>query len=189
PGPLRILFLGNLIPRKGLLELIEALARLTPSSWRLVVAGDPASDPRYAERVRRTARRLGVDGRIRFAGALAPARVAAELRRAQVLAVPSSHEGFGIAYLEGMAHGLPAVAAAHGGAGDLVRNGYNGYLVDPGNVPALADRLAQLAGDRARLARMGRAARRTFLGRPTWRSARRRWVRFLRRFVRPSGLS
>jgi glycosyltransferase involved in cell wall biosynthesis len=115
--------------------------------------------------------------------------VAAQLRRAQVLAVPSSHEGFGIAYLEGMAFGLPAVAAAHGGAGDLVRDGYNGYLVDPENVSALAERMARLAVDRDRLARMSLAARRTFLRRPTWRSARRRWVRFLRRFARPSGLS
>jgi glycosyltransferase involved in cell wall biosynthesis len=189
PGPLRVLFLGNLIPRKGLLELVGALARLAPSSWRLTVAGDPEVDPRYTGRVRRTARRLGLDGRIRFAGALSPARVAAQLRRAQVLAVPSSHEGFGIAYLEGMAFGLPAVAAAHGGAGDLVRDGYNGYLVDPENVSALAERMARLAVDRDRLARMSLAARRTFLRRPTWRSARRRWVRFLRRFARPSGLS
>ncbi len=188
-GPLRVLFLGNLIPRKGLLELTEALARLAPSSWRLTVVGDPKVDPRYAGRVRRTARRLGLDPRIRYTGALSPPRVVAELRRAEVLAVPSSHEGFGIAYLEGMAYGLPAIAAVHGGAGDLVRHGYNGYLVDPGEVPALAEVLARLAKDRDRLTRMSQAARRTFLRRPTWRAASRRWVRFLRRFARPSRLS
>lgn len=189
PGPLRVLFLGNLIPRKGLQELIEALARLPPSSWRLTVVGDPDVDPRYAGRVRRTASKLALDSRIRYTGPLAPPRVAAELRRAQVLAVPSSHEGFGIAYLEGMAHGLPAIAAAHGGAGELVRDGYNGYRVDPGDVPALAERLARLAGDRDRLVQMSQAARRTFLGRPPWSSAGRRWVGFLRRFARPSGPS
>lgn len=185
PGPLRVVFLGNLIPRKGLRPLIEALARLPPARWRLTVVGNPNVDPRYAAKVRRTVQRLGVNGRVRYRGELGPSGVAAELRRAHVLAVPSDHEGFGIAYLEGMAFGLPAIAAAHGGAGEFVRDGYNGYLVDPGDVPGLAERLSRLADDRPRLARMGRAARRTFQAQPTWGSASRRWIPFLRLFARP----
>jgi glycosyltransferase involved in cell wall biosynthesis len=173
-----------LIPRKGLHVLLKALALLPAHSWRLTIAGDPTPDPAYTARVRRLARLVQRSGRIRFAGALSPRQVAAELSQAQVLAVPSSHEGFGIAYLEGMAFGLPALASAHGGAAELVRDGYNGFLIQPGEVTSLAERLDLLRRNRERLGRMGTAARRTFLQRPTWRTSVRSCVRWMRRLAR-----
>ncbi|MEX0788266.1 MAG: glycosyltransferase family 4 protein [Anaerolineales bacterium] len=182
-GPLQVLFLGNLIPRKGLHILLEAMARLPAGAARLTVAGDLQTDPNYVGRIRRRADRLGLDGSIRFVGPLSPRRVAAELRRSQVLAVPSSLEGFGIAYLEGMAHGLPALATSVGGGAEIVRDGYNGYLIRPGEIDVLADRLARLASDRKSLARMGQAARRTYLGHPTWGESTRRSILFLSRLA------
>jgi glycosyltransferase involved in cell wall biosynthesis len=188
-GPLQVLYLGALIPRKGLHVLLEAMARLPAGAAKLTIAGDSRADPHYAARIRRQADRLRLDGRIRFAGPLSPGRVAAELRRSQVLAVPSSLEGFGIAYLEGMAYGLPALASSVGGGAELVRDGYNGYLVPPGEIGVLTDRLARLAADRVHLARMGQAARRTYLRRPTWGESTRRSVLFLRRLLRSSRVS
>jgi glycosyltransferase involved in cell wall biosynthesis len=167
-GPLQILFLGNLIPRKGLDTLLQALAGLEPASWELSVAGSPEMAPAFAGRLRRQADRLGLNGRVRWMGPLSHPELEGLLPRMHLLAVPSQHEGFGIAYLEGMAFGLPALASASGGARDLVREAENGYLIAPGDAQTLAQRIQQLAKDRGRLAEMGIAARRTWEAHPTW---------------------
>jgi glycosyltransferase involved in cell wall biosynthesis len=82
--------------------------------------------------------------------------------------VPSSYEGFGIAYLEGMAFGLPAIATTAGAAGEIVTHGKDGYLISPGDSHALAEHLLQLAMDRQLLLAMSLAARERFLAHPTW---------------------
>jgi glycosyltransferase involved in cell wall biosynthesis len=168
PGALQVLFLGNLIPRKGLLALIEAVALLPPDSVRLVVAGSSDVDPRYARQARRRAEALRLKDVVRFVGILDGENLAGAMRRAHVLAVPSTYEGYGMAYLEGMALGLPAIAGADGGASEFVRHGENGFLIDGRDPAGLAVRLASLHSDRPRLARLGTAARATFAAHPTW---------------------
>lgn len=167
-GPLRLVFLGNLIPRKGLHTLIAALAELPKGRVRLTVIGDPTVAPGYAARCQRQVRRLGLTAVVDFRGLLAEADVAAELAQGQVLVIPSTHEGFGMAYLEGMGYGLPAVAGRFGGAAAVVTDGENGFLVTPGDVTALAHRLARLADDRDLLLRLSLAARERYRRHPTW---------------------
>jgi glycosyltransferase involved in cell wall biosynthesis len=87
------------------------------------------------------------------------------------MVMPSTHEGFGIAYLDGMAYGLPAVATSAGGARELVRHGHNGLLVPPDDPVALADQLARLIEDRRWLTLMGQAALATYREHPTWRDS------------------
>lgn len=166
-GPLRLLFAGNLIPRKGLHTLLDAVARL-PGKWELAVAGSAAADPRYARAQAERARRLGLGDRVRFHGPLPDAELAALMARSHVLVVPSSYEGFGIVYLEGMAFGLPAIATTAGAAGEIITDGVDGYLVAPNDATALAGRLAALAVDRALLARLSAAALARFGRHPTW---------------------
>ena len=88
--------------------------------------------------------------------------------QAQVLVMPSAHEGFAIAYLEGMGCGLPVIVGSAGGATELVREGENGFLVRPDDSVGLAERIARLAGDRALLAAMGVRALASFEAHPTW---------------------
>lgn len=181
PGPLRICFLGSLVPRKGLHTLIEALARLPDEQWRLRVVGR-ARDPKYAQRVEHLVAQWGLDG-VSFAGELPDEMLATELERSHVLAIPSTHEGFGIAYLEGMGFGLPALASAAGGARAIVSHGENGYLLARDSPGALAHRVRTLAVDRTRLARMGIAARRRYEAQPTWTENTGRVRAFLRGIV------
>ena len=169
-GPLRAAFLANLIPRKRLLELLDAVAAVP--DWTLAVAGREDMDPAYAAEARRRAAAPGLAGRVRFLGALDRERLEALLRRSCLLAVPSTHEGFGIAYLEAFAFGLPALAAASGGAPEIVTDGVTGWLI-PGGAPArtaerIADRLRLLAADRGRLAAMGLRAAERRRRHPTW---------------------
>ena len=90
------------------------------------------------------------------------------LRASHVLAVPSRYEGFGIAYLEGMCFGLPALASAAGGASELVTHRTDGWLVDPTDPSEIADALAPVCRKRDRLARMGVSAADRYRDHPTW---------------------
>jgi glycosyltransferase involved in cell wall biosynthesis len=166
--PPRILFVGNLIPRKGLMALLRALARLGDLGWQLRVAGRTDADPAHSAAVRRTAETLGIGRRVLFLGSLSDADLETEMRQAHLLAVPSQFEGFGIVYLEGMGFGLPAIGAAAGGASEIIADGVSGRLVDPEDIGALESGLRSMLSDRERLLRMSLAARRRFDDFPGW---------------------
>jgi glycosyltransferase involved in cell wall biosynthesis len=168
PGPLEIVFIGNLIPRKELHTLLAALVVLPRAGWRLTVAGSLTMDASYVEAIRRQVEHAGLAARVDLLGTLETGELAALLARSHVLAVPSSYEGFGIVYLEGMAFGLPAIASTAGGAREIITHGLDGFLVEPGDAAALARHLGELMLDRGLLLRMGLAALANFARRPTW---------------------
>jgi glycosyltransferase involved in cell wall biosynthesis len=164
--PLRVVFVGNVEPRKGLDTLVDGLAGVA-EPWTLTVVGEHA-DADHVRSVRTRAESAGIGDRVDLVGRLSDADLAAVLARGHVLAVPSRYEGFGIVYLEGMSFGLPAVASTAGGAPEVVTDGETGLLVEPDDPAAVADALSRLAGDRDLLARMGRAARRRYEAHPDW---------------------
>ena len=166
-GPLRILCVGNLIPRKGLHHLIAALARLPRAEWLLDVVGDDTVDRRYAAALRKQTGAAGLEDNIRLHGRVSDSELAQRYSTAHLLAV-LSYEGFGIVYLEAMAFGLPVLASVHGGSGEIVRHGVNGFLVEPTDADGIAAHLSALAGDRERLAALGRNARQRFASHPRW---------------------
>ena len=168
PGPLRLLFVGNLIPRKGLHTLLGALAHLPPEAARLTVVGDDAADARYSRHVRELARRLGLDDRIVWRGPVDDANLRQAYASHQALVAPSQHEGFGIVYLEAMGYGLIPVGTEAGGAGEIIRPGETGLLIPPGDADTLAARLLWLHRHREEMGRTGAAARRAWLAHPTW---------------------
>jgi glycosyltransferase involved in cell wall biosynthesis len=166
--PLRVLFVGNLIPRKGLLTLLEALAMSASGDWRLTVAGSRTVDAAYARTVDRFVEKRGLQERVRMKGRLEDAELVSELRTHHVLAVPSSYEGFGIVYLEAMGFGVVPIGTTGGGAEEVIEPGTSGFLVPPGDAAALADTLGELCRDRSLLASCAGAARQRFLQFPGW---------------------
>ena len=167
PGPLRILFVGNLSARKGLHHLINALSRLSPSDWLLNIVGDHAVDSAYTAALRRQITAAGLDANIRLQGRVSNRVLAQLYSRAHLLAV-LSYEGFGIVYLEAMAFGLPALASVYGAAREIVRPGADGFLVEPTDAHAIATHLSALAANRQRLAILGQNARQRFASHPRW---------------------
>jgi len=165
-GPLRVLFVGNITPRKGVDTLIDGLAAADGDA-ELTVVGKPV-DEEYVARCHDRVADHGLERRVEFTGGIDDASLAAAFREHHLLAVPSRYEGYGIAYLEGMGFGLPAVASRAGGATDIVSDGTNGFLVKPGDAAAVADAITSLAADRERLATMGQAARRRYDTQPDW---------------------
>ena len=187
PGPLRVVFLGNLIPRKGLHVLLEALARLQPNEATLAVVGSKAFAPRYAQHMRRRAAAPDLRGRVRFYGRQDDAGLRRLLHWGQVLALPSQYEGFGIVYLEAMGFGLPVLAGSQGAAWEFVTEGKNGFLLPADEAQAtnqLAAHLRTLHHDRERLADMGRAALARYRQHPTWTQSLDAIRRFLENLIR-----
>jgi glycosyltransferase involved in cell wall biosynthesis len=181
-GPLKIIFVGNLIRRKELHTLIAALASLPPGAWRLQVAGSLSADPSYAGAIRRQIDAAGLAEQVSLLGTVPAPELAVSLAASHLLAVPSSYEGFGIAYLEGLRFGLPAIAGDRGAAREIIRHGENGFLVPTGDAGTLAQFLNLLAQDRQRLTAMSLAAHQSFTAHPTWSASAARVREFLQRF-------
>ena len=168
-GPLRLLFLGSVIPRKGLHTLLDALAALSGRDWCLQIAGSLRAAPNYAQRMVAVGKRFGE--RVRFSGPLADEDLRRALLESHVLVMPSQYEGFGISYLEGMGAGLPAIGSTGGAAHEIIVDGQTGYLVEPGDDVNLAAHLERFCADRDLLAGMGTAALAAFEAFPTWEAS------------------
>ena len=196
PGPLRALAEGNVIERKNLHTLIDALARLPNETWSLTIAGSLSVDPAYVRRLQRqiTSADLGLSlndearthvrqpGYVHFTDAVDTEKLRQLYAASHVMALPS-YEGFGIVYLEAMAYGVIPVASTLGAAGEIIDDGVDGYLVDPGNADELARRLQRLHENRKRLTQMGLAARRRFDTHPTWDESMGSVCQWLHEFV------
>ena len=181
-GALRVLFLGNVIGRKGLHTLIEALG-MCNQPIQLDVVGSLTFDPVYARRMQALAEQTTQIHSIRFHGAVWDQTLIPLLERSHVLAVPSVYEGFGIVYLEGMAFGLPAIGTTAGAAGELIRDGETGFLIEPGDAQVLAERFETLARDRRKLGEMSVKAKRRYLQQPAWEDTVKDIHRFLQQQV------
>jgi glycosyltransferase involved in cell wall biosynthesis len=159
--PGRILFLGRLERAKGVLDLLEAGARIVretagPSPLRLVFGG--AGD---TQGLRRRAAELGIAERIELLGWIGPEARNAQLAQASVFCLPSHAEGLPMSMLEAMAARKAVVATHVGGIPETLRDGDNGLLVPPRDEQALARALARLLGDDALRDRLAQRARAT----------------------------
>lgn len=162
-----IVTVAHLDPRKRHGDVLRALWLLRerhPRARYLVIGDGPQRGPLEA-----LARRLGLADRLELVGQLPPARALALARRAHVFAMPSVDEAFGVAYVEAMAGGLPAVGArGEPGPQEIAALGGGMSLVAPGDVEALAQRLDALLGDVHLRREAGRQARATVERHFTW---------------------
>ena len=178
-GPLKLIFVGNLTPNKGVLPLITGLARLPQESWRLSMVGSLTMDRTYVQKVKALIARLGLEEQIDLTGPLDGRDLVNSFSHSQVFVLPFSYEGFGIAGLEAMAWGLPVVGSSEGALTEFVKDGINGMLVTPGDITTFAHRINHLHANRNLLARYGKAALKTFRNRPGWQDSLRKIHSFL----------
>jgi glycosyltransferase involved in cell wall biosynthesis len=177
-NPLRILFLGNVIERKGLHTLLKAIGS-QPSSCILDIVGSLNSEPEYVKQMQEFVVFHGLSSFVFFHGPLDKEPLIEKLRQAHLLAIPSSYEGFGIAYLEGMCFGLPAIGTTAGAAAEIIEDGQTGYLIGPNDSASLARRIRSLSEDRGLLTRLSFNARERYLHQPPWEETAKRIRNFL----------
>jgi glycosyltransferase involved in cell wall biosynthesis len=167
-GPLRLLAVANVTSNKGLLPLIRALSRLSSKTWRLQIVGNLDMDPANVRSLERFIFRQTLQRRVHLTGTLDGKPLADVYRRSQLFVLPYSCEGFGMAYLEAMAWGLPVIGSTEGGVGEFVRHGHNGFLVAPGALGACATHVDTMNRRRDTLLQASRQALQTFHDRPKW---------------------
>jgi glycosyltransferase involved in cell wall biosynthesis len=163
-----LLFVGNWVPRKGLLDALEAVAALPPDFAVLHVVGDDDADPAYAKLVRARLDRPDLAGRVRVHGPVSKEQVAAFYRDADVFVLPSLREPYGTVYGEAMAAGLPVVGWRAGNLPHLATDGREGLLLEPGDVDGLSRALHRLATDEAYRRQLASAAAQRAKSFPTW---------------------
>ena len=177
-GAVRLLFLGALTPRKGVLALVRAMESVAAHAT-LTLAGPADRDHAYAAAVRAAIARSPARDRIRVTGALPDDAVAAALASHDLFVLPSLYEGFGIAVAEALAHGLGVVSTTAGAIPEVVRDGHEAILVPPGDERALAAALVRAVRDPALLAAMQAAAIARAQTLPRWEDTRREFAEAL----------
>lgn len=164
---LRILFLGNIIYRKGLHILLKAIKSLK-TKIKVDVVGSLTPEPRYAHDMERYVLAHGLLPMVEFHGSLDNGPLIEIYEQAHIMVVPSSYEGFGIVYLEGMGFGLPAIGTTAGAAREIITHGKDGYLIEPDDVSALARHLNELAANRGLLLELSLNAVKRFNSQQKW---------------------
>jgi glycosyltransferase involved in cell wall biosynthesis len=169
------------VPLKGLVPLLEALAKLRAERpAELVVIGRP----RDGSEVPATIERFGLAGAVRFVNDLPEEKVVALYAEAEVAVVPSLYEGFSLPAVEAMACGVALVATTGGALPEVVgAHRETALLVPPGDPGALAAAVLELLDDAELRARLADAGRRRVLERFTWRATAEGTVRQYERLL------
>ncbi len=157
--PLRILFLGRLGARKGVPDLLRALAdpRFRGESWTVTLAGDGD-----VESYRTEADGLGIADRVTFSGWVDAGETRQMLIDSHLLVLPSHAEGLPMSLIEAFAHSVPVVTTPVGSIPDIVESYVNGLLVEPGNSAQLANAILTLMRDEPLRLKLAENARRTW---------------------------
>jgi glycosyltransferase involved in cell wall biosynthesis len=145
--PLVVLWLGNVVRRKGIQYLVEAARQLAGRPIKFVVVGPINIAPAAV---------VSAPPNMEFVGRVTRDRTSAAYRAADLFVLPTLSDGFAVTQLEAMSHGLPVIATDR--CGEVVDHGLDGLVIPAGDADALAAAIADLADDRDRLADMGRRA-------------------------------
>ena len=173
---IRLLAVGSLIPRKGYDVLIAALAKVTHLPWRLVIVGDCERSPATTAQLKADIARFGLCDRVALCGAVSADQLAPIYQASDLFVLPSRFEGYGMAFAEAIAHGLPVLGTQAGAIPETVPAGA-GILVPPDEVDPLAQALAALLEEPQRLEKLAAGARAVSF--PSWREQGARFARVL----------
>jgi phosphatidyl-myo-inositol dimannoside synthase len=162
---------------KGIDTVIQALPKVLDAvpHASLLVVGDGDHRPMLEG----LAAQLGVRQKVRFAGHVAERELREFYRQAELFVMPSRQEGFGLVFLEAMAFGKPVVGSVFGGIPDVVVEGVTGYLVEYGDVGALAERLICLLTHEDLRRRMGAAGKQRVIDNYSFEVFQKRLVELL----------
>jgi glycosyltransferase involved in cell wall biosynthesis len=138
-GPVRLIFVGQFIPRKGGDILLRALAQVSTIDWVCELVGGGAEEAAW----RQLTERNRLAGRVRFTPPLLSAECMEKLSRADVLVLPSRFDGWGAVVSEALMRGVPVICTDECGAAALLKDAWRGEVVKAGSVTALRDALAR----------------------------------------------
>ncbi len=165
----QLLSIGTLVPRKGYDVLLRALARLFDLDWRLTIAGSPHRHPAHAEALVALTDELGIAPRVRFAGEVTGDALEQLWRGADLFALATWFEGYGMAIAEALKRGVPVAVCAGGAAATLVEP-ESGVVCEPGDQVQLSKALRRLIFSASLRAEMGEVAWQIGQNLPHWKA-------------------
>ncbi len=171
-GKLRVLFVGSLGQRKGLSYLLDAIKQLG-NQVELTLIGRPTGSCHPLEQALR---------RHRWIASLPHQQILEEMRRHDVLVLPSLFEGFGLVILEAMSQGIPVIATPHTAGPDVITDGEDGFIVPIRSAEAISEKLELLLCDRRLLLAMSQAAQRKS-AQYSWESYGRNIVNTIKTYI------
>jgi len=177
---LHLLSVGSVIPRKGFDVLLAALAPLADLPWTLSIAGDLSRNDQAPVLLKQDIDRFGFQARVHLLGVVDDAQLEALYRSADVFVLASLFEGYGMAYAEALARGLPVIGSTGGAIPETVPSGA-GLLVPPGDVQRLTQALRSVIEDAALRAQLSQGARKAAALQPTWEESAVRFGEILSR--------
>lgn len=172
-SPFTMLAVGSIIPRKGYLGLIDALAALSNPDWHLIIAGSPEHDPAEANRLREAVLASGKRGQITIAGKVSNRELTELYARADLFVMPSLYEGYGMVLAEALARGLAIVCTTGGAAADTAPDAA-AIKVPPGDAAALGAALDAVMRDKGQRMSLSEAAWRAGQSLPRWPTTARK---------------
>jgi glycosyltransferase involved in cell wall biosynthesis len=180
--PLRLLAVGTVTPRKGHLLLVEALAALADRHWQLLCVGSVTRDPDTVRALQQAIAAHGLGERVTLAGEWPPERLGTAYAEADLFVLPSYHEGYGMAFAEALAWGLPVIGTTAGAIPETVPASA-AMLVPPGDGEALLAALRLVLDGRELRLRLAAAAAAAGAALPDWPMAVRSWAAAVERLV------
>ncbi len=173
-----IISVGTLVPRKGHDVLLRAVARLFDLDWQLTIVGSAERDPVHARSLAARAEELGIERRVRFAGEVVDEALETLWQAADIFALATHWEGYGMAIAEALKRGLPVAVTAGGAAGALVTS-EAGVLLPPGDHINLSKALRRIIFNRELRRSMAEAAWRIGQTLPDWSTQAREFAQAL----------
>lgn len=179
---LHLLSVGSITIRKGFDVLLAALHPLTDLPWSLSIAGDLTRDHVALVQIQQDIERFGFEQRVHLLGAVNDQQLESLYQSADVFVLASRFEGYGMAYAEALAHGLPVLGTTGGAIPDTVPK-EAGLLVPPDDIERLSDALRRVILDDALRARLSQGAQYAALKQPTWEESSELFAQALTRVV------
>ncbi|NRG16338.1 glycosyltransferase family 4 protein [Rhizobiales bacterium] len=167
-GKVGLIAVGSVVPRKDYATLVAALARLTDLPWHLDIAGDDTRDTEYAASIRQMVEANGLPSRITLHGALSAEALDELYASADIFALTTRYEGYGMAFAEAMMRGLPVVATGEGAVRDTVPESV-GFVLAGGDAEGVSRALSKLIADAGLRATLRMAAMKHAKSLPAWR--------------------
>ena len=179
---LRLLSVGTITPRKGFDVLMESLALVKDLPWELTIAGDQTRDAHAPLRLAQDLERFGLRDRVSLLGAVSAPVLESLYLKADVFALASRYEGYGMAFAEALAHGIPVIATTGGAIPETVPV-TAGILVEPDNAVAFAQALRQVMTDAPLRKALAQGALAAARNQPDWSQSAETFSAVLQSFL------
>jgi len=179
---LRLLSVGSITPRKGFDVLVAALASVKDLPWVLTIAGDRTRDVTVPVQLERDLARFALHDRVRMLGAVSAEVLETLYLDADVFVLASHYEGYGMAFAEALAHGLPVIATTGGAIPETVPSSA-GILVKPGNISEFAEAMRLMITDETLRRTLSKGAMAAAQNQPDWRQSAESFSALLQSFL------